>query len=148
MKKVLIIAFICTVAFNVGAVIRAVVDETPPAGLKAVSNTMYIGTENSIWMDKGPFGGWNRMARYSDIVGGAGSATAVANGVHKNDANGNLNWANKIITSNGNQIDKDSDTGTWYWNHVVSGSASSEPVTVVMDANGNTTVTSNGGAIL
>lgn len=55
-------------------------DEKPPSAPINVFNTFYVTSDGQLWIYKGPAKGWNRMARYSDLlVAGTGSANVRTN---------------------------------------------------------------------
>lgn len=41
--------------------------DTPPSGLKSISNALYIAPDATIWLNKGTPYNWNRMPRFSDL---------------------------------------------------------------------------------
>lgn len=63
-----------------------IAQETPPSGLKSVNAQFYINlTDSSIWHQKGAPYGWERLARYSDILnslqlGGSGTGNILVYG--------------------------------------------------------------------
>jgi hypothetical protein len=72
-------------------------DEKPPAGLINVFNTFYVTADGQLWIYKGPAKGWNRMARYSDLlVAGSGSANVRTNA--QQDSATAANYFNKTQT--------------------------------------------------
>lgn len=73
-------------------------DEKPPAGLINVFNTFYVTADGQLWIYKGPAKGWNRMARYGDLlVAGTGSANVRTNA--QQDSETAANYFNKTQTT-------------------------------------------------